>query len=235
MAKLILTVDGEVTGNCFIDTPRFTIGTMAGSNLQLNYPGVSRAHAIIISVGNDDILEDMNSTNGTLVNGKKITRHILQHDDVIEIANCQIRYRSHKAVSGPSLDRTMVIKGLAPEELGIQPQTESQDRAMAKKKGQSRGAVQIGMVKITNGPEAGKLIELQRVLRTFGKPGIQVAVINRRPHGYFITHVEGKKSALVNGKPIGNEPYPLAQNDVVSVAGEEMLFSLKKSFSEAGA
>jgi pSer/pThr/pTyr-binding forkhead associated (FHA) protein len=227
MAKLILTVDGEVAGTHFIDIPRFTIGSMEGSSLQLAYPGVSRSHAAIITVGNDDILEDLNSTNGTLVNGNKITRHILQHDDVIEIAGCQIRYRSQKAVSGPSLDRTMVIKGLAPEEAEKSPPLAGHERAGAKKRGPAREGIRLGLVKIMKGALAGQEIELPRVLRTFGSPGIQVAVINRRPHGYFITHVEGKKPALLNGKPIGLEPQPLAPNDVISVGDEELLFLLR--------
>jgi hypothetical protein len=225
MAKLILTVNGEVAGTHFIDTPRFTIGSVADSSLQLAYPGVSRTHAVIFTVGNDDILEDLNSTNGTLVNGSKVTRHILQHDDVIEIAGCQIRYRSQKAASGPSLDRTMVIKGLTADEAGRS--LAGPERVGAKRAGQSREASRLGLVKMTKGPQAGKEIELSRVLRTFGKPGEQLAVINRRPHGYFITHVEGRKPALLNGRSIGESPQPLAPNDVVSVAGEELLFLLK--------
>lgn len=227
MAKLILTVDGEVAGTHFIDGQRFTIGSVADSSLQLPYPGVSRMHAVIFTVGNDDILEDLNSTNGTLVNGSKVSRHILQHDDVIEIAGCQIRYRSQKAASGPSLDRTMVIKGLAPELAERTPALASQERAGAKRTGQSREVNRLGLVRFIKGPQAGQEIELARVLRTFGKPGEQVAVINRRPHGYFITHVEGRKPALLNGKPIGEEPRPLASEDVISVAGDELLFLLK--------
>lgn len=227
MAKLILTVDGEVAGNYFIDTPRFTIGSLEDNSLPLAHPGVSRSHAVITTVGNDDILEDLGSTNGTLVNGNRITRHILQHDDVIEIGSCQIRYRSQKAVSGPSLDRTMVIQGLAPEAAAMPAPLAGLERAAARKPGQAREGARLGLVRVTKGPQAGREIELPRVLRTFGEPGVQLAVINRRPHGYFITHVEGKKPALLNGKPIGGEPRPLAPNDVISVGDEELLFLLK--------
>lgn len=227
MAKLILTVNGEVTGNYFIDTPRFTIGSMEDSSLRIVSPGVSRAHAVIISVGNDDILEDLDSTNGTLVNGNRITRRILQHDDVIEIAGCQIRYRSHKAASGPSLDRTMVIRGLAPDEAGAAQSVAGAEKITAKKGGQFKGGARLGLVKIMKGAQSGQEIELSRVLRTFGKPGKQLAVINRRPHGYFITHVEGAATALVNGKSIGGEARPLAPNDVIRIGDEELLFLLK--------
>lgn len=227
MAKLILTIDGEVAGTHFIDAPRFTVGSLEGSSLQLALPGVSREHAVIVTVGNDDILEDLNSTNGTLVNGNKITRHILQHDDVIEIGSCQIRYRSQKAASGPSLDRTMVIKGLAPGEEGEASPAPGRERAAARKTGQARGTSRLGLVRMMKGPQTGMEIELPRVLRTFGQPGVQVAVINRRPHGYFITHVEGKSPALLNGKSIGTESQPLVANDVIKVGEEELLFLLR--------
>lgn len=225
MAKLILSIDGEVAGNYFIDAPSFSIGSLPENNLQLAYPGVSRRHAVITSVGNDDILEDLDSTNGTRVNGNPVKRHILQHDDVIEIGSCQIRYRSQKAVSGPSLDRTMVIKGLLDEAGKAAPALAGLERVAAKKAAQqAKEGVAIARVKIMKGPQAGREIELSRVLATFGKAGEQVVVINRRPHGYFITHVEGRKPALLNGKSIGQEPRPLAANDVIRVGGEELLF-----------
>jgi len=109
MAKLIVSQNGEVIENRFLNEPSFTIGSLADSDLCLAMNGVSRSHARINSIGNDDILEDLNSTNGTLVNGRPITRHILQNDDVIEIADVQIRYRNHKAIDGPSFDRTMIM------------------------------------------------------------------------------------------------------------------------------
>jgi len=75
-----------VIDNRFLNQASFTIGGLADSDLCLTVEGVSRSHARITSIGNDDILEDLASTNGTLVNGQSITRHILQNDDVIEIA-----------------------------------------------------------------------------------------------------------------------------------------------------
>ena len=91
MAKLIVSQNGTVTENRFLTDASFTIGSLPDSDLCLTIDGVSRAHARITSIGNDDILEDLGSTNGTVVNGQPVTRHILQNDDVIEIAGVQIR------------------------------------------------------------------------------------------------------------------------------------------------
>lgn len=227
MAKLIVSQDGEVTGNYFIDKPSFSIGSLVDNDLCLAIAGISRVHARITSVGNDDILEDLDSTNGTLVNGRQIVRHILQNEDVIEIADFRIRYRSNKAIDGPSLDRTMVIRALVPD--GAAPSEAAGVYALgtAKKARQYKEGDRVGLVKAMDGAHAGQEIELLGVLRTFGIPGKQVAVINRRPHGYFITHVEGRKPARVNGKSIGLEPRPLLSNDVIEVGEEKLLFLLR--------
>ena len=229
MAKLILSQNGEVTGNFFIDKTRFTIGSQADNDLCLTVQGISRNHAVINSVGNDDILEDLQSTNGTLVNGQRITRHILQNDDVIEIAGCQIRYRNQKATGGATFDRTMVMQ--APGGI-TQPHTQPPNQSPAHtaavvtaKQGRNVSeGFRLALVRGIKGQLSGKEIELPRVLQTFGSPGTQLAVINRRPHGYFITHVEGKIPALVNGKSIGAESRLLAANDIIDVGGEKLLF-----------
>ncbi len=227
MAKLIVSQNGEVIDNRFLSESGFTIGSRPDSDLCLTIPGVSRSHARITSVGNDDILDDLDSTNGTLVNGQPITRHILQNDDVIEIADVQIRYRNHKAIDGPSFDRTMIIQASALEgDASAQP-VGAYALATAKKERRFRAGAHLGLVRVFNGTQPSKEIELSRVLHTFGTPGKQLAVINARPHGYFITHVEGKKPARVNGKSIGLQPQPLTPNDVIEVGDEKLLFLLK--------
>ncbi len=227
MAKLIVSQNGEVIDNRFLDAPSFTVGSRPDSDLCLAVQGVSRSHARITSVGNDDILEDLDSTNGTLVNGQPVTRHILQNDDVIEIADVQIRYRNHKAIDGPSFDRTMIIQASAPEGGAPAQPVGAYALATAKKEHRFRAGARMGLIRVFNGGGPSKEIELSRVLHTFGIPGKQVAVINARPHGYFITHVEGKKPARVNGKSIGLQPHPLTPNDVIEVGDEKLLFLLK--------
>lgn len=223
MPKLIVSRDGEVIENRFLDESAFTIGSLAESDLCLAIPGVSRTHARITSVGNDDILEDLGSTNGTSVNGQSVSRHILQNDDAIEIADVQIRYRNHKAIEGPSFDRTMIIQGS--ELVGDEPAQPVGAYALATAKQERRFRPgTLGVIRVLDGP--GKEIDLSRVLHTFGIPGKQLAVINNRPHGYFITHVEGKP-ARVNGKPIGATPQMLSPNDVIVIGNKKLLFLLK--------
>ena len=227
MAKLIVSQRGEVIENCFLNESSFTIGSMADNSLCLTAEGISRSHARITSVGNDDILEDLNSTNGTLVNGQPVTRHILQNDDIVEIADFQIRYRNHKAIDGPSFDRTMIIQpGSQTLNVPAQPMG-AYALATAKKALRFKKSGRMGLIQVLDGDQVKEEIELSEVLHTFGVAGKQLAVINSRPHGYFITHVEGEKTARLNGKPIGLEPRPLTPNDSIEVGGEKLLFLLK--------
>lgn len=88
-------------------------------------------------------------------------------------------------------------------------------------------ALPLGVIQLLSGGNAGKEMELTKTLTTLGKPGVQVAVIARRPHGYFITHVEGTNFPLVNGKSLSTQAYQLADHDVIELAGIKMEFFLK--------
>jgi uncharacterized Fe-S cluster-containing protein len=72
------------------------------------------------------------------------------------------------------------------------------------------------------GARAGETIDLDRVIATFGTPGDHLAVITRRPHGFFIAHVEGRRHALVNGRPIGAQPRSLKDRDVIEVGDAKL-------------
>jgi hypothetical protein len=88
-------------------------------------------------------------------------------------------------------------------------------------------ALPLGAIQILSGGNAGKEMELTKTLTTLGKPGVQVAVIARRPHGYFITHVEGANFPVVNGSAIGTQAHQLRDHDVIELAGIKMEFFLK--------
>jgi pSer/pThr/pTyr-binding forkhead associated (FHA) protein len=88
-------------------------------------------------------------------------------------------------------------------------------------------ALPLGVIQILSGGNAGKELELTKTLTTLGKPGVQVAVIARRPHGYFITHVEGASFPVVNGKTLDGQAHQLGDHDVIELAGVKMEFFLK--------
>lgn len=231
MAKLVLSLGGDILGHHFLEQGRFSIGRKDHNNLQIDDPSVSKEHAAILSVGNDQILEDLESTNGTLVNGKTIKKHILQNNDMIEIGRYQLRYINQKAQVGMDFDRTMMMPmlnlGQGHEETETRT-TEQLDTAVSVARTASE-KFPLGGVKCLEGAHAGQTLTLNRPLAAFGKSGEQVAVINRRPHGYTLTHVEGKKRPLVNMRPINEESCVLQEGDEIEVGGEKLEFFLKKT------
>ena len=92
---------------------------------------------------------------------------------------------------------------------------------------QSGASNRVAVVQVLSGPNAGKELELVKNLTTLGKPGTQVAVLTRRPNGYFITHVEGENFPLVNGKSLTSQPHQLNEHDVIELAGVKMEFYFK--------
>ena len=111
MARLILSLDNQVLAEYNMTKERYTVGRLPDNDVRIDNPAVSGHHSLIINILNDSFLEDLNSTNGTYVNGKLIKKHALQHGDVITIGHHQLRF-SDQQVSEPDQDefeKTMVI------------------------------------------------------------------------------------------------------------------------------
>lgn len=231
MAKLVLSLNGTVLGNYFLEKERFVIGRRPTCDIQINDQGVSKEHAVILTVGNDQILEDLKSTNGTQVNGRRIQRHILQNGDVIEVGRYKIKYVNQKALPDMDFDKTLLIPAFDRSRLkeagvdlaintGLQVETAvATARAV-------RNVFPLGAVRVLSGARAGQEIELVRPITAFGRPGNR-AIISRRPHGYFVTHVSGRRPPVVNGRAVGAEPQALDNLDQIEIDGEKLQFFLK--------
>jgi hypothetical protein len=251
MAKLILSLEGSVIREIPLNKERMTIGRKPQNDIQIENLAVSGEHACIVTILNDSFLEDLGSTNGTLVNGNAIKKHILQHNDVIEVGKYKLKYISEAPASGHAtvddFEKTMVLRSSAP--MASPPARPAGDtQAIAARAGAggpaptpmprpaapggaARPAAEaqaLAAIQILNGPSAGKELELVKNLTTLGKPGVQVAVITRRPQGYFIMHVEGASFPLLNGKVLDLQAHPLQDHDVVELAGVKMEFFIKK-------
>jgi len=87
----------------------------------------------------------------------------------------------------------------------------------------------LGIIQVLSGPNVGRELELKKSLTTLGKPGYQVAVITRRPHGYFITHLEGSTFPVVNGLPLDAQAHHLGDHDIIEIAGVKMEFFLRSA------
>jgi pSer/pThr/pTyr-binding forkhead associated (FHA) protein len=111
MARLILSLDGQVLAEYNMSKERYTIGRLPDNDVRIDNPAVSGHHSLIINILNDSFLEDLNSTNGTYVNGKLIKKHALQHGDVITIGHHQLRFSDQQSsdTEQDEFEKTMVI------------------------------------------------------------------------------------------------------------------------------
>jgi len=111
MARLILSLDNQVLAEYNMTKERYTVGRLPDNDVRIDNPAVSGHHSLIINILNDSFLEDLNSTNGTYVNGKLIKKHALQHGDVITIGHHQLRFSDQQApeTEQDEFEKTMVI------------------------------------------------------------------------------------------------------------------------------
>lgn len=226
MAKLVLSTEGSIVDQRFLDDARLTVGRRAGNAIVVDDTAVADLQFTIVVVGNDHILEHASDGAGTAVNGKPVLRRILRHGDVIELGAFHLRYIDTKASSAFDLERTMLIAGLPPPVaavVGIAAERADSDAP------QARASVvnfPRGRVRWLGDARGERTQTLNRVVATFGEPGVALAVVTRRPHGYFLTHVEGRDRARVNGVSIGVQPQALRHGDVIEVGDDKLSFEL---------
>jgi pSer/pThr/pTyr-binding forkhead associated (FHA) protein len=234
MARLMLSLDGQVLAEYNMNKERYTIGRLPDNDIRIDNPAVSGHHSLIINILNDSFLEDLNSTNGTYVNGKLIKKHAMQHGDVITVGHHQLRFVDSQdgAAEQDEFEKTMVITSSTQGEDRIRRVAAAVDQAAkssTKRTGVPENATALPKAKlqVLSGAFAGRELELTKALTTLGRPGVQVAAITRRSEGYFIVHVDsGKENDFpqVNGVPIGPQARRLNDNDVVQLAGVKMGF-----------
>ncbi len=243
MAKLILSMDGLVLKEIPLNKERMTIGRKPNNDIQIDNLAISGEHAAVVTILNDSFLEDLNSTNGTLVNGQPVKKHFLKNGDVVELGKYKLKYVAEQVqqVDVADFEKTMVLRpgsikpAPAPEGAMGSVETTQTGHFAGQATAATAGApvqpvaspAKVGAIQVLNGGNAGRELELTKTLTTLGKPGVQVAVIARRPHGYFITHVEGAQFPVVNGKVLDAQAHPLSDHDVIELAGIKMEFFLK--------
>ena len=216
MPKMIVSIDGVVIKEVQLTKDRTTLGRRPYNDIVIDNLAVSGEHAVLQMMGNEVYLEDLNSTNGTYVNGKAVKKQLLQNSDTVEIGKYKIKYVNEAA--NPGFEKTMVIKAgsvVAPATADAAPQA-------AAPAGDLSGLT--AAIKVLSGAAAGREVPLVKVVTTIGKPGVAVAAITKRPHGFVVAHVEGGNKPTLNGAPIGADPLTLKNGDLLELAGTQMQF-----------
>jgi len=220
MGKLVVSLDGVVIKEVQITKDKTTLGRRPYNDIVIDNLAVSGEHAVLQMVGADVFIEDLNSTNGTYINGKAVKKQLLTHNDTVEIGKYKIKYLVE---DGTDYEKTMIMKP------GTMPQAPSSGYSPTVGFGAS-GFGNLGStaapasIKVLNGAAAGREVMLTKVVTTVGKPGVQVASITKRPGGYVLAHVEGALRPTVNGNPLIGETVHLKNGDVIELAGTQMQF-----------
>jgi len=227
MGKLVVSLDGVVIKEVQITKDKTTLGRRPYNDIVIDNLAVSGEHAVLQMVGADVFIEDLNSTNGTYINGKAIKKQLLTHNDTVEIGKYKIKYLVDES---NEYEKTMIMRpGGSLPPLGAGSPMQSGHPGMVGSSGfGGLGAVpaatQAASIKVLNGAAAGREVTLTKVVTTVGKPGVQVASITKRPNGYAFAHVEGTVRPSINGVPLVGDSVPLRNGDVIELAGTQMQF-----------
>lgn len=218
MPKMIVSIDEVVIKEVQLTKDRTTLGRRPYNDVVIDNLAVSGEHAVILMHGSEVTLEDLNSTNGTYVNGKAIKKQVLQNGDSIEVGKYKIKFVGDAAAD--NFDKTMVVRSPRP----VAPTPAPAPAAAAPMAEAPAAAIAAASIKVLSGAAAGRQVPLTKVVTTIGKPAVAVAAITKRHHGYVVHHVEGGGSPTLNGLPITADPVPLKNGDVIELAGTQMQF-----------
>ena len=221
MGKLVVSLDGVVIKEVQITKDKTSLGRRPYNDIVIDNLAVSGEHAVMQLVGQDVFIEDLNSTNGTYINGKAVKKQLLQHNDTVEIGKYKIRYLVEE---GGDYEKTMILKPGQVPPPAVRSQA-TQPAAFATTPGlHATTGLPQATIKVLSGAAAGREVVLTKVVTTVGKPGVQVASITKRPGGYVFAHVEGTNRPMVNGQPVVGDPVHLKDGDVIELAGTQMQF-----------
>lgn len=228
MPILIISIDGAVVKEVPLTKERTTLGRRPYNDIVIDNLAVSGEHAVITMTGTAIAIEDLRSTNGTYVNGKSVQRHSLVHGDLLDIGRYKIRFvnvREGSAPANPALDAIAAVTAMTGKLSSPSGFGEITGFVSTLQGAASMMSERHAVIRMLTGSMAGKEVSLYKVVTTLGRPGMAIASITQKPHGFVLTHMEGESATLkLNGQEVGPLPVPLLNGDTVELAGTRMQF-----------
>jgi pSer/pThr/pTyr-binding forkhead associated (FHA) protein len=204
MLKLTLKLNDRVLDEFTLKEGDTKIGRKPSNDIVVDNLAISGSHANIFAVGEHAFVQDLNSTNGTFVNGKRVAKHHLAHGDVIGIGKHLLVFTNSKAIKAESFAKTVAINPL-PE------------------KGGRRQAALF----ILSGPNSGKRIDITKTVTQLGSTGKPAGIVTETPKGYTLSAAPGGEMPKLNGNVIPGNNEPLRNGDIIEVADTRVQFYLK--------
>lgn len=213
--KLEFSFNSNRLDDFVLDKEIMTIGRKDDNDIRIENLAVSGHHAKLLTIFDDSFLEDLNSTNGTYVNGRPITKHPLKNGDVIVIGKHELRY-INESNSASDDDKTVLIR--RQPGLNTSPGTNMNDPIDMP--GNSAADLSAAKLQILNGKGAGKELALQKASVKLGKSGAEIVQINKRPDGHFIVSLDQENEnshLMINGEAVGSRAVKLNNHDVIEI------------------
>ncbi|MEX2132275.1 MAG: FHA domain-containing protein [Pseudohongiellaceae bacterium] len=202
--KLEFCFNHNKIGEFPLDKEVMTIGRKDDNDIRIENLAVSGHHAKLLTIFDDSFLEDLNSTNGTFVNGRSVNKIALKNGDVITIGKHELRYVNAGKSADSDSEKTVFLSPKQARQITT-PELSTLVRAH---------------LQILNGKNAGKQLQLEKDSVKLGKPGVQVVLINQRPDGHFIVVLEQAENCRplkINGEEIGARSIKLQNHDVIEI------------------
>jgi len=201
------------------------IGNDPKCKIHIDSLALQPQHARLDTQGDTSVLVDLETETGTYINNQRINKQMLKDGDVIRVGKHLLTYQYEAVpmqVEELAEERDTVQLDLATEAMNTTGGDSS--KAMPEKPGQE--GKRLAWLQIMNGQNLGKTISLNRSMTNLGKPGVATAVVTRRNEGYFLSHLEGEKTPMVDDKPIGSHSYKLKEGDTIQIGNIKMQFFL---------
>ena len=234
MPTLVISIDGAVIKEVRLTKERTTLGRRPYNDIVIENLAVSGEHAVFVRADGKVSIEDLRSTNGTFVNGRAVQSQELLNGDLLDIGRYKIKFL-HTNLADADAPAAAAGKTLA----HISEEADSDYARLATPSGFGevssfaatiQGAVSSlperhALIRMMSGSSAGKEVSLYKVVTTLGKPGVAIASITQKPHGFVLTQLEGDSVALkLNGQVVGPLAVPLLNGDTLELAGSVMRF-----------
>lgn len=228
MSKFIIKFNGEVVDHIDIDQGDMKIGRRPGLEIHLDNLSVSGEHANVFTIGEDSFVEDLGSTNGTLVNNRKITKHHLKNGDVIVIGKHDLVFVSDSpddmspTVGADDFAKTVIISP------GSMPSPASEKVPASAAKRSASGGAKKGAIFVLSGANSGKRIDIVKKVTSLGRTGRKSGTITDGSEGYTLAPTPGSdESPTLNGRPVPASGALLKNGDIIEVSGTRLQFYYK--------
>lgn len=231
MAKLIIKFNDVVIDQLVLKQGDMNVGRRPGSDVLLDNMAVSGTHASIFTIGEDTFIQDMNSTNGTFVNNKRISKHHLENGDVVTIGSHSLTYVNDKAVKGSAnLAKTVIISPHQSEGMladAPKPAAAPAAASAAEAPAPAAAPSRQGSIFILSGANNGKRIDLVQPITNLGRAGRRAGVISRNGGRFILMPGDNNESPRLNGVRVGASGEELKNGDMIEIADARMQFYLR--------